>query len=150
MHVDPEIEQHVRDAFAAVIGRDGERFAAAFEGLDRDQSVAAATYGVVVVGYVVNSLFREGYADQQLRDLAARIVDGEKEWADLDLDTVVRLLGSASAGDLKFPGVPREDVLGYLFVCGGYLLGIHRREGQEWWEYLDQIWAVTAAVSERS
>jgi len=102
MHVDPEIEQHVRNAFAAVVGRDGDRFAAAFEGLDRDQSVKAATYAVVVVGYVVNAGFREGSGDERLRGLAATIVDGEKEWVDLDVSTknqdgIEVIKGSATA-----------------------------------------------------
>ena len=149
MQIDPEVERHVREAFGAVMAKDGARLVAAFQGLDRDQSLEAATYGIFVVGFIVNDVFRDGWTAEQLRNLAAKIVDSEKDWINLgDVGDVANLLDAAGKSNLDFPDVPREDVLGNLFVCGGYLLTSFRLDGQDWWQYLDEVWEAALAAPE--
>ena len=149
MNIDPRIEEHVREAYRAVIAKDGDRMVRAFRGLGEVEAATMAAYGVFVCGYVVNDVLRDGVTEGRLRDLATKIVHSESDWIDLgSAEAVAHLLGAASRGDTSFAGVPREDVIGSIFVCGGYLLGVYRSEGKEWWDYLDVIWEELLASPE--
>ncbi|MCA2216782.1 hypothetical protein [Jidongwangia harbinensis] len=143
MEIDPRIEEHVREAYRGIIGRDGDRMVAAFHGLGADDAAKAVAYGVFVLGYIVNDVFRNGATDADLRQLAGKIIESESDWINLrGADDVAGVLRSAATGEVTFPGVPPADVIGHVFVAGGYLLGVYRRADQEWWDYLDEIWAV--------
>jgi len=147
MQIDPEVERHVREAFSAVLDKDGDRMVAAFRGLDKDQSAKAVRYIAYVVGFIVNDVFRDGWTRQQIRDLASKIVAAEQDWVDLGgVETVAALLDSTAKGSIGSPSVPREDVVGTLVVCGAYLLGGFRLDGQNWYEYLDEIWNLALEI----
>lgn len=147
MRIDPDVEAHLREAFAAVIAKDGDRMVTAFRGLDQEQSVEAARYAIFVVGFVVNDVFRKGWTEKQVGDLAAKVVQSEGSWIDLgSADEVARLLDAAGKGDLTFPGVPREDVMGHIVVCGAFLLTSFRLDGQHWWDYLNEVWEAALAA----
>lgn len=147
MEIDPRVEEHVREAYRGVIARDGDRMVAAFRGLDPDDAATAVAYGVFVLGYIVNDVFRNGATEADLLMLAEKIVESESDWIRLrSASDVAGVLRSAAAGDVTFPGVPPTDVIGHAFVAGGYLLGVYRRADQEWWNYLEEIWEVLLAA----
>jgi hypothetical protein len=150
MQINEHVEEAVREAFRAVIAKDGDRLVTAFRGLNEDEARTAVAYGVFVAGFVVQDVFRVGVSDDDLRDLATKIIASESGWVDLgDAATLARMLRSAAQGDPTFAGVPREDVIGNLFVSGGFLLTSFRTNDQHWWDYLDEIWAALEAAPEQ-
>lgn len=141
MDIDPVVEERVREAYRAVIAKDGDRLVAAFYGLTEGQAALAVAYGLFVCGFVVNDAYPDGPTDADFRDLAAKIIQSESDWIRLgETDALGRLLVAAAKGDTAFTGVPKDDVIGHIFVSGGYLLGVYAEEGQEWWDYLNEIW----------
>jgi hypothetical protein len=149
MRIDERIEQRVRDAFGAVANRDGAGMAAAPQGLSNEDVATALSYGLFVVGFILNDVLREGPTDEDYEVIAGRAIDAASGWIDLgDRAAVVALLRAAAKGDPSVPGVSPEDVLGHTFVLGGYLLQAYRLDNQHWWEYLDDIWAQLEATPE--
>lgn len=142
MRIDERIERHVRQAYDAVATEDGQALAPAFEGLSQEDAATALGYSRFVIGFIVNDVLREGASEADLNGIAERAIEATAEWIDLgDRAVVVSLLRAAANGDPAMRGVPPEDVLGYTFVVGGYLLQSYRLDEQHWWEYLDDIWA---------
>jgi hypothetical protein len=149
MRIDERVEARVRESYSAVVGRDADRMVAAFEGLDPAGSVQAIQLGVFVVGFIMKDCFHDGPTEADVREVAHEVIDAVKDWIDLgEADEVATFLLSASRADMIFPGVPKEDVVGLTFVCGGYLLASRSRETQRWYEYLDEIWGVLEATPE--
>ncbi len=149
MRIDPRVEEHVREAYRGVIAKNGDRMVAAFRDLNADDSATAVAYGMVVVGTVVNDAFPDGPTETELLGMARKIVDEEGDWIDLgDPHEIARLLSAAARGDTTFPGTNKADVVGHLFVSGGHLLGVYRDEGQNWWNYLEEIWHAVEAAPE--
>lgn len=148
MNIDPRIEQHVREVYRGVIGKDPDRMMAAVRGLAPDDNAQVLAYGVFVLGYTIRDLFPDGASEADLRDLAAEMVESES-WADLgSIDGVTAMLQAAATPDLNFPRVPRDDLVGNIFVAGGYMLGCYRGENQKWSEYLDEVWQAALAAPE--
>lgn len=151
MEINPAIEEHVRDAFAAVVGEERDRFDAALNGLSDDDGPKAWQYAAFVVGYVVNLVQPDGVQDDTLDRIAQRAIDATKSWFDLGSREQVKALLRASAeGAVNMPGVPREKAADMTFVLGSYLLQAYRGDDQHWWDFLDEVWAALQAVPEPS
>ena len=147
MRIDKVIERRVREAFAAVIGHDESDLRAHLRVLSERELQVALVYATFVTGYVVSDVFEGAPDDAELTEMAEDAVQGTKDWIDLGgIESVVAFLKAATAGNADFPGVPGEDIAGYAFVIGGYLLSRYRREGQRWYEYLDDIWNAAQAA----
>lgn len=146
MRIDERVEAHVRQAFSAVIARDGERMVEAMRGLDEADSQRAVGLALYVCGFVVNDIHRSGATDSEIHELAAQITRSESRWVNLNTAQVATLLRAAAAGDDTFGGLSHADVPGLAFVAGGHLLGAFSYDDQAWHEYLDQIWAVLEAA----
>jgi hypothetical protein len=139
MQVSEQVIDRARQAFSAVIGRDGDAMVAALQGLSEDDSAALVGLALFVCGFVAKDVYRDGPTEDEYRALARQIVDTESSWVQLNVDTVARLLRAAAEADLSLGGVPREDIAGNAFVAGGHLLGAFSLDGQTWWRYLDEI-----------
>jgi hypothetical protein len=151
MQIDETIEGHVREAYSAVVGRDGDRMVRAFEGLTEDARRNAIALGAFVCGFIINDAYPQGPTDADLLNTAKDIVEEESGWIDLgSAESVAAFLGAVARGDTSFPGVPKEDIVGHIFVCGGHLLATRREENQRWWEYLNEIWASAEAADHSS
>ncbi len=151
MKIDERIEGHVREAFSAVVGRDGDRMAAAFNGLNEKDSQQALGLGLTVCEFVLNDAFGDSPSDDELLIEARDIVESESAWVDLGApEQVAVFLRSVAHGDTTFAGMRGKDVLGLAFVCGGHLLATRSLEDQKWWEYLNEIWAAVEAGPESS
>jgi len=142
MRIDERIEEQVRKAFSAVVGKDGDEMVAAVSELTEDDAQTALGYALFVVGYIVNEAFPDGPSESDLRSMADDIVSGVSEWVNIgSVDSVAALLGAAGSGDTTFDGITQDDLPGMAFVTGGYLLARYRLKDQRWWEYLNEIWA---------
>lgn len=140
MRIDARIEEAVREAYRAVIAKDGDRMVRGLRGLSEDDFRTAVAYGAFVCGYVVNELFPEGLNEAELNRLAAMIIETESSWISLgSAEDIAKFLAATAKGDTTFAGVAKEDVIGHIFVCGGDLLASYRSRGQAWWDYLEEI-----------
>lgn len=140
------MSRKLSESYRGVVARDGDRMVGAFHDLDDEDWQQAIALGVFVAGFIVNDVHRDGGTEEQLRELATKIVESESGWIDLEAETVARFLAAAATGDTSFSGVPREDIIGHTFVSGGHLLATYRLEGQDWWSYLDEIEAAAEAA----
>lgn len=141
MVIDEAVEKRVREAFSGVVGRNAERMKEALRPLDQQGSRLAVTYAVLVCGYVVRDVLDNDLSEEGLRAFAEDIVAEEHDWANLgSVDSVASFLKEASSADPDFSKTSEEDLVGYSFVIGGYLLSRYRPEGKRWFEYLDDIW----------
>jgi hypothetical protein len=146
MKIDERIEAHVREAFSAVIGKDGDRLVAALDGLDEHDSQIAIGLGLTVCEFVLKDAYGDNPTEAELLDEARDIVAAESEWVDLGTpEQVATFLGAVAREDTSFAGLSRKDIVGLTFVCGGHLLATRSLDDQKWWEYLNEIWAAVEA-----
>jgi hypothetical protein len=146
MQIDERIERHVREALAAAVGEERDRFEAALDGLSDEDGPTAWQYAAFAVGYVINDIEA---ADDDLGGIADRTVAATKGWIDIGgKDQVRALLKAASVGDANLPGVPPEKVVNMTFVVASYLLQAYRADDEEWWDYLSTVWEAAAATPE--
>jgi hypothetical protein len=150
VRIDERIEAAVRDAYAAVMAKDAGRLASVFRGLADDDAGMAIACGVFVCGFAVNDVVEDARpADEQLRELATRIIASESDWVPLgSAADLARLLEAAARGDTAFLGVPGADLVSTVFVAGGYLLNRFHLGDQNWWDYFDDIWFQLEAAPE--
>ena len=141
MQIDDAIEDQMRTAFSAVIDHKSSDLKAALGRFNPEEFKTATSYAIYVCGYVVMDVFNSKPSDEGLAEMSEYIINDNKGWVDLgNTIDIANFLKAASVGDVTFPGVPQEDVVGHSFVIGGYLLSRFRHEGQRWFEYLDDIW----------
>jgi hypothetical protein len=142
MDIDECIEGHLREAFSAVIGRDGDRMVAALEGLNEQDSQVALVLGLTVCEYALREAFGDEPTESELRNEAQELVADVSDWIDLGTpELVARFLGAVAYGDTSFASLSSADVVTLTLVCGGYLLGTRRSKDQKWWQYLNEIWS---------
>jgi hypothetical protein len=147
MRIDEAIEQEVREAFSAVIGRDAADLKAALAKLGGPDFSTAVSYALYVIGYVALDVLDGELPEDGVAEMARDAVTGTKEWIDLGTpEAIAALITSAAKADVNVPGVPSEDVPGHAFVVGGYVLSRYRPDGKRWFEYLDDIWNAAVAT----
>jgi hypothetical protein len=141
MTVNRRVEEPLRKAYSAAIGKNSAEVAAALEGVSHEDSLRLVGLGLYVTGYIVNDINRDGITDDNLRKLAIEIIDGEADWMDLgNPDHVARFLKAAANGDLgEVNRLGAEDVTGLVIVAGAHLLAHYRQDGERWYRYLDAI-----------
>jgi hypothetical protein len=150
MQIDPEVEAHLREAYSAVIGRDGNRMAAAFAGLDAKQGEEALRLSLFVVAFIARDVYRQGPTDDDLVVLADQVAESETNWVRIDRGQVAELLRVAITGRSPSEVLPPNDVPPLAVVVGGHLLGAFSLDGQTWWQYLEDIWEHVLAAPEPS
>jgi hypothetical protein len=147
MQIDDAIEDHVRTAFGAAIDHNASGLKAALSQVNADDLKIATSYAIYACGYIVLDVFSAQPSDEGIAEMAEYIVEDNKKWVDLgDPAAVAKFLRAAATGDVNFPGVAEEGVVGHSFVIGGYLLSRFRHEGQRWFQYLDAIWNAAQAA----
>jgi hypothetical protein len=147
MEIDERIEGHVREAFSAVVGRDGDRMVAALDGLDERDSQIAVGLALTVCEHVLKDAYGEPVTEIEVLGEARGLVESESDWIDLGTpEHVAVFLGAVARGDTSFAGLSVREVVALAFVCGGYLLATRSLADQKWWEYLNEIWAAVEAA----
>src|SRR5690349_4920120 len=127
MQIDDAVEDHVRTAFGAAIDHNPSGLKAALSPLSADDLKTATSYAIYACGYIVLDVFNAQPSGEGIAEMAAYIVDDNKDWVDLgDPAVVAKFLKATTTGDVTFPGVAEEDVVGHSFVIGGYLLSRFR------------------------
>jgi hypothetical protein len=146
MQIDESVEARLREAYSAVIDRDGDRMAAALRELDQSQSEHALHLALFVCAFVTKDVYRDGPTEDNLLELGRQIVDGESGWVPLDLDKIAELLRAALKGDVSLATVDPAEVPPLAIIVGGHLLAAFRLKDQRWWQYLEEIWEALLAA----
>lgn len=161
MEIPRHVEKKVRDAFGAVINEDWDGVAEALRTMDSQESAVALGLAVYACGYVVDDIFLntaksgDGIPSrEELRELASGIINvlaerGAGVIGDVDeVATFLEIGGErfrddSEPGPDSLKGLDGKSVIYLAFMCGGYLLAVFRKDdqGEQWWEYLDRIWA---------
>jgi hypothetical protein len=143
MRIDERIEDHVRAAFSAAIGKDGDGIFAALAGLREEDAREVLGLGLTVAEFILKDAFGDEPTPAELAAEAREMQEALPELLEFnDQDRIVTFLTAVAKGDTSLAGLPGEDVAWLTFVCGGYLLGTRRLHDQKWWEYLNEIWAI--------
>jgi hypothetical protein len=151
MRVDERIEPRLREAYSAVIAKDADRVSAALQGMTAEDTTTFLGLGLFVCGFIVNDIYKESATDENVRELAGKIIAKQSDWMDVgEPEVVTAFLKAAASGDTRLAGLGGEDITGLTIICGGHLLGYYRLNDQRWYEYLDEIWAALEAAPDRA
>ena len=129
-------EAAMREAFSAVIGRDGDAMVSVISKLGDREANAALNLARLVSREVVVDVSDGQPTDDQFRTVAGQIADSES-WADLDADGVETYLKELYRGQQPTTGT--AELVGMAYVVGGFLLAAYAGSDREWWAYLDEI-----------
>jgi hypothetical protein len=142
MKIDSTIEPMVREAFAASIAGEAERFEAAVEAIAaRGDEFATTALGLgLAIDRVALLLIHSGQRpdDQQLDYLAGGLAEDAQRWgAQITSDRARSFLDSLATGSptTLSPGHLAEIAFG----GGGWLLAAFLPEGKKWTQFLDQV-----------
>lgn len=142
MRIDPDVEQHVRNALHGAVIKDIDQMVTAVGEIPEAKAKVAFGMGWYVCSYVLNDVYRDGITDDQANALAQKIFNDGAGWANLESpEKVAIFLKSTARGDASFDGLSADDILAPTFVIGAYLLTTARLDNEHWWDYLDKIWA---------
>jgi hypothetical protein len=142
MELDDSVEERLREAYSGAISKDPDRISRALEGISPQETATLVDLGLYVFGYIFNEKYQHSLTDDNVRELADKIVARESDWTEAgDADTIGRFVEAAVTGDSTRVGLGAADLTRLVIVCGGHLLAYHRPDGQRWYEYLDEIWA---------
>jgi hypothetical protein len=136
--IDERIEPLVREALAAAVKSDAERFLHALEAFPDD---AAVTHGVHLAmasaSYVLLDMHNGRPTDAELREIAAEI-QAEESWAEVAAHDLFILLSAALDGRSDNQ-LPIEKVVALPFVAAAYLLAAGHNKGEWWFDYFDRV-----------
>jgi hypothetical protein len=142
LKINSQVEPIVREAFAASVAGERERFTAALESvaaLGDDLAQDALTLALTVSSSALLSVHDgERPDDEQLTLLGNELADDAEEWGDGITAEDARSFLSALADGLPpelEPGLTAE----LAFGGGGWLLSSFLREDAKWTAFLDQI-----------
>jgi len=146
MKIDKDVEIAVREALAAAVGGEPERFEAAVEGIARrGDGFANQAFGLV---FAIDSTaffsVQEGQRpdDEHLHSLAGEYIETE-DWSGIDENTVFDYLHAIADMKPPFEVMSSEDVIFTCFAVGGWLLAAFLPPGGKinWNDFLDVILA---------
>ena len=150
MQINMGVEPLVREAFAASLGSDPQRSAAAVQAMaDGGEQVvrdSVTLAGAIATTALLDLFDGEAPDEDQLRKLATSLVTME-EWAGIEPHEALTLL-QALSGETQRPSLPPETFTRIIFIAGAWLLAAFGPEKRTWYDYLDQILTRLEAGSE--
>jgi hypothetical protein len=141
--IDKNVEPAVREAFAASVAGERERFDAAVTRIGRsgDDFVNKALELVLAVNSAALSSIHEGKppSDRQLQRLAEEFTNQENEWADIDAATTLTYLTSLADRKSPLEDLSLAEMFFTAFATGGWLLSAFLPDDGKWAAFLDEI-----------
>jgi hypothetical protein len=151
MKIDSTIEPMVREAFAASVAGEPERFETGVEAIAErgDEFTSRALALALAVDHLALLLTHSGQRpdDQQLDYLAGGLAEDAQHWgADITPASARSFLESLATGSSTTlsPG----ELVEIAFGAGGWLLSAFLPEGKRWTEFLDEIEDALETVEE--
>jgi hypothetical protein len=141
MQINSSVEPLVREAFAASLGRDPQRSAAAVQAMadGGDQVVRDSVTLASLIASTALLDLSDGEApdEDELQELVKSLLEMEA-WAGIEPPDARSLL-QALSGETDRPILPPETYTRIIFVVGAWLLASFEPEDRTWYDYLDQI-----------
>ena len=152
MKIDKTVESSVREAFAASVAEEPERFDAALEVIaDQGESFTQNAVNLAIaVDAVALVLLHDGEApdEDQVKELAHDFV-ATQAWAGISNDVATGFLTGASSDVTPLSDVlPIGDIAQASLAIGGWLLSAFLPEDKDWTDFLDEILGRLEATSE--
>jgi hypothetical protein len=146
MDIDARVEPLVREALAAVAGKDPERFQQAILAFpDDDAMTKGVQLAVALALYILHDQYGRTPTEEEIHAVANGVAELES-WTDVSSDEVVTALTAAINRVRADQVLPLERALILAYVITGNLLASCHREGEKWWDYLDRAEAVIEAT----
>lgn len=144
MKVDHAIESTVREAFAAAVAQEPERFEAALATLAASGDAfagAALNLALAVDATALYSLHDGEWPDDEQVAAVAQAFSKSEQWAQVEPEAAVKLLTALAHQVSVLDVLTLEDVVDTAFAMGGWLLSAYLPEDKDWTTYLDEILA---------
>ena len=143
MKIDKSVESAVREAFAASVAEEPERFESALEVIaDRGEAFTKDAVNLAIaVDAAALVLLHDGEApdEDQVEELAHDFVETQS-WAEISPDVATRFLVGASSDETTWSeALPVGDIAQASFAVGGWLLSAFLPEDKDWTDFLDEI-----------
>jgi hypothetical protein len=141
MKIDEQVESAVREAMAASVAGEPDRFDAALKAIARqgDSFVRSAVTLALGVSSVALLTVHGGERpdDEQLRYLATELADDSQDWTD-GIDQAVTLEFLTALAEGRAADITSADLAELAFGAGGWLLSSFPDTGV-WTDFLDRI-----------
>jgi hypothetical protein len=150
--IDKSVEPSVREAFAASVAEEPERFDTALEAIaDRGETFTRDAVNLAIaVDAAALILLHEGDApdEDQAEELAHDFVESQS-WAGISEDVAATFLAGVSTDATPLPDLlPVGDIAQASFAIGGWLLAAFLPEDKDWTDFLDEILGQLEAAPE--
>jgi hypothetical protein len=142
MKVDDTIEPSVREAFAAAVAQEPERFEAALAVLAAGGDAfagAALKLALAVDATALYNLHDGDWPDDEQVAAVAQAFSKSEQWAQVEPDVAVKFLTALAHQAPVLDVLALEDVIDTAFAVGGWLLSAYLPEDKDWTDYLDEI-----------
>jgi hypothetical protein len=140
--IDPKIEEPTRDMLGHAIRGELPELAALIQAVGDERYRQALGLCLTAAAYVAVDVSGRWPTDADVREIARVVAERETE-VPLDQADVFDYLSGAALGFKALPEALGDEVTAAtlpVFVTGSMLFTF-KPKGQEWWDYLDQIWA---------
>jgi antirestriction protein ArdC len=146
MEIDNQTEPLVREALAAVVGKDPDRLQRAILAFpDSDTMAKGIRLATAVSLYILHDQYGHTPTEAEIRAAATGVADLES-WTDVTADEVVAALTAAINRVRADQVLPVERVVILAFVIAANLVSSCHKDDEEWWDYLDRAEAVIQAT----
>ena len=143
MKVDDAVEDKVREAFAAAVGGERDRFDSAVEAIARagdEFGSRALNLSLAVDSAALYSVHGGQWPDSEQIALLAGEFGEAEDWSGVEAQTVERLLTSLARVRSPLEDLTVGELIFAVFAVGGWLLSAFPLpEGTHWNDFLDQI-----------
>ena len=152
MKIDPNVERLTREAFAASVAGEADRFDAALVAIadQGDETTSHALALALAVDRIALFAIHDGQRpdENQMAYLAGGLAEDAQTWAP---DAVTRQSARSfldSIADVSTTTLEPGDLALHAFGTGGWLLSSFQSSGKKWTEFLDQILDTLESVEE--
>jgi hypothetical protein len=139
--IDRKVEEPTRDMLGHAIRGEMQDLAALIQSVGDERYRQVLGLCLVAAAYAAVDVSGRWPTDADLREIARVVVEHETE-VQLDQADVYDYLSGAALGFKPLPEALGDEVSAAtlpVFITGSMLFTF-KPKGQEWWDYLDQIW----------
>ena len=140
--IDPKVEEPTRDMLGHAIRGELQDLASLIQSVGGERYQQALGLCLTAAAYVAVDVSGRWPTDADAREIARVVVEHESE-VQLEQADVYDYLSGAALGFKPLPEALGDDVAAATLpvLITGSMLFTFKPKGQEWWDYLDQIWS---------
>lgn len=140
--IDPKVEEPTRDMLGHAIRGELEDLGAMVHAVGNETYTKVVGLCLLAAAYIAVDVSGHWPTNTDARQIAENVARQETR-LDLDADEVYDYLSKSALGFRPLPEALGSDVPSATLpvLITGSMLFTFRPEGQQWWDYLDQIWS---------